>query len=191
MKVATTLALGVAPHAIGKDHPEGVLAGVHSNYYFTYPGGDRWPLNKSFRAALLQALERISELPVGRRLCRALHAQERHRARQQARPAAGRRTRRSSASSRAWAWIRRRAISTSGPTTTRATRTRSPGSARTFRNIRSRPGTPTGSSPFRSATSRRRQLAEARQGPQRVDRGGELDQEDLAESRRLMAPFVL
>jgi branched-chain amino acid transport system substrate-binding protein len=48
MKVATTLALGVAPHAIGKDHPEGVLAGVHSNYYFTYPGGDRWPLNKSF-----------------------------------------------------------------------------------------------------------------------------------------------
>jgi branched-chain amino acid transport system substrate-binding protein len=48
MKVATTLALGVAPHAIGKDHPEGVLAGVHSNYYFTYPGGDRWPLNKAF-----------------------------------------------------------------------------------------------------------------------------------------------
>ena len=32
MKVATTLAFGVAPHAIGKDHPEGVLAGVHSNY---------------------------------------------------------------------------------------------------------------------------------------------------------------
>src|SRR6266702_4560175 len=48
MKVATTLALGVAPHAIGKDHPEGVLGGVHSNYYFTYPSGDRWPLNKAF-----------------------------------------------------------------------------------------------------------------------------------------------
>jgi branched-chain amino acid transport system substrate-binding protein len=48
MKVATTLAFGVAPHALGKDHPEGVLAGVHSNYHFTYPGGDRWPLNKSF-----------------------------------------------------------------------------------------------------------------------------------------------
>jgi len=48
MKVATTLALGAAPHAIGKDHPEGVLAGVHANYHFTYPGGDRWPLNKSF-----------------------------------------------------------------------------------------------------------------------------------------------
>ena len=28
--------------------PEGVLAGVHSNYHFTYPGGDRWPLNKTF-----------------------------------------------------------------------------------------------------------------------------------------------
>ena len=48
MKVATTLALGVAPHAIGKDHPEGVLAGVHANYHFTYPGGDRWPINKEF-----------------------------------------------------------------------------------------------------------------------------------------------
>src|SRR5499426_3500707 len=41
MKVATTLAFGVAPHALGKDHPEGVLAGVHSNYHFTYPGGNR------------------------------------------------------------------------------------------------------------------------------------------------------
>jgi branched-chain amino acid transport system substrate-binding protein len=48
MKVGTTLALGVVPSAIGKDHPEGVLAGVHSNYHFTYPAGDRWPLNKSF-----------------------------------------------------------------------------------------------------------------------------------------------
>src|SRR5258708_5746824 len=47
-KFATTLALGVAPHALGKDHPEGVIAGVHSNYHFTYPGGDKWPLNKSF-----------------------------------------------------------------------------------------------------------------------------------------------
>jgi branched-chain amino acid transport system substrate-binding protein len=48
MKVATTLALGVAPHAIGKDHPEGVLAGVHANYHFTYPAGDRWPENTKF-----------------------------------------------------------------------------------------------------------------------------------------------
>jgi branched-chain amino acid transport system substrate-binding protein len=50
MKVATSLALGVAPHAIGKDHPEGVLTGVHSNYYFTFPAGDSWPENKTFVA---------------------------------------------------------------------------------------------------------------------------------------------
>jgi branched-chain amino acid transport system substrate-binding protein len=48
MRVATTLALGVAPHAIGKDHPEGVITGVHSNYYFTYPGGNSWPNNRTF-----------------------------------------------------------------------------------------------------------------------------------------------
>jgi branched-chain amino acid transport system substrate-binding protein len=48
MKVATTLALGVAPHALGKDHPEGVIGGVHSNYHFTYPPGNRWPPNKTF-----------------------------------------------------------------------------------------------------------------------------------------------
>jgi branched-chain amino acid transport system substrate-binding protein len=48
MKVATTLALAVAPHALGKDHPEGVIGGVHANYHFTWPPGDRWPLNKSF-----------------------------------------------------------------------------------------------------------------------------------------------
>jgi len=48
MKVASTIAFGVAPHAIGKDHPEGVLAGVHANYHFTYPSGNRWPENASF-----------------------------------------------------------------------------------------------------------------------------------------------
>jgi branched-chain amino acid transport system substrate-binding protein len=48
MKFATTLALGTAPHAIGKDHPEGVVAGVHANYHFTNPIGDRWPLNAQF-----------------------------------------------------------------------------------------------------------------------------------------------
>src|SRR5262245_35297621 len=47
-KFATTLALGVAPHALGKDHPEGIIAGVHSNYHFTYPSGDKWPYNKTF-----------------------------------------------------------------------------------------------------------------------------------------------
>jgi len=48
MRFASTIAFGVAPHAIGKDHPEGVIAGVHSNYHFSYPGGDRWPINKTF-----------------------------------------------------------------------------------------------------------------------------------------------
>src|SRR5712691_1755144 len=48
MKLASTIAFGVAPHAIGKDHPEGMITGVHSNYYFTYPSGDRWPANKDF-----------------------------------------------------------------------------------------------------------------------------------------------
>ena len=48
MKFATTLAFGVAPHALGKDHPEGVVAGVHSNYHFTIPPGNRWPLNTTF-----------------------------------------------------------------------------------------------------------------------------------------------
>ena len=28
--------------------PEGVIAGVHSNYYFTFPAGNRWPANKTF-----------------------------------------------------------------------------------------------------------------------------------------------
>jgi branched-chain amino acid transport system substrate-binding protein len=48
MKVATTLAFGGVPHAIGKDHPEGVLAGVHANYHFLYPSGKKWPINTSF-----------------------------------------------------------------------------------------------------------------------------------------------
>jgi branched-chain amino acid transport system substrate-binding protein len=48
MKVATTLAFGGQPHAIGKDHPEGVLAGVHANYFFLHPGPGRWPINDSF-----------------------------------------------------------------------------------------------------------------------------------------------
>ncbi len=48
MKFASMIAMAVAPHAIGKDHPEGVIGGVHSNYHFTYPGGNKWPLNTQF-----------------------------------------------------------------------------------------------------------------------------------------------
>src|SRR5262245_10840271 len=44
-RVATTLAFGMAPHMIGKDHPEGVIAGVQGNYYFTHDGA---PSNRSF-----------------------------------------------------------------------------------------------------------------------------------------------
>jgi branched-chain amino acid transport system substrate-binding protein len=48
MKFASTIAFGVNPSAIGKDHPEGLLVGVHANYHFTYPSGDRWPANAGF-----------------------------------------------------------------------------------------------------------------------------------------------
>jgi len=48
MKFATTLAFGVKPEAIGKDHPEGIVAGCHANYYFTYPAGKKWPPNTEF-----------------------------------------------------------------------------------------------------------------------------------------------
>ncbi len=48
MKFASTIAFGVNPSAIGKDHPEGLLVGCHANYYFTYPSGDRWPASAGF-----------------------------------------------------------------------------------------------------------------------------------------------
>ena len=48
MKVATTLAFGGPPHTIGKDHPEGVLAGVHANYFFQHPAKGLWPANDGF-----------------------------------------------------------------------------------------------------------------------------------------------
>lgn len=48
MKVCASTALAIAPQALGKDHPEGIVAGVHSNYHFTHPPGNRWPLNQKF-----------------------------------------------------------------------------------------------------------------------------------------------
>ncbi|HRO24372.1 MAG TPA: ABC transporter substrate-binding protein, partial [Promineifilum sp.] len=48
MKVLSNIGFGIEPSAIGKDHPEGVLAGAHANYHFTYPPADQWPLNKQF-----------------------------------------------------------------------------------------------------------------------------------------------
>ena len=47
-KIAGNINFGVVPHAIGKDHPEGALAGVHSNYHFTYPSPSQSPRNKQF-----------------------------------------------------------------------------------------------------------------------------------------------
>ena len=60
MKLASTIAFGVAPHAIGKDHPEGAIAGVHSNYYFNYPPNGKWPINDSF---VKKYFERWKEYP--------------------------------------------------------------------------------------------------------------------------------
>ncbi len=48
MHVIANIAFGIEPSALGKDHPEGILAGAHANYHFTYPPADRWPLNKQF-----------------------------------------------------------------------------------------------------------------------------------------------
>ncbi len=60
MKLATTVAFGIAPHAIGKDHPQGAIGGVHANYYFTHPPGNRWPENRKF---VERYLKRWKEYP--------------------------------------------------------------------------------------------------------------------------------
>ena len=83
MKVASTLAFGVAPHALGKDHPEGILAGVHSNYHFTYPGGDRWPQNKSFVERYFKRWKEYPNFQSEGAYSRALPVEIRHRAGQQ------------------------------------------------------------------------------------------------------------
>jgi branched-chain amino acid transport system substrate-binding protein len=47
-KVATMIAFGISPQALGKDHPEGIIAGAHANYHFTNPPTATWPLNRQF-----------------------------------------------------------------------------------------------------------------------------------------------
>ena len=47
-KLAGNVNFAVVPSAIGKDHPEGALAGSHSNYYFTYPPPGRSAINARF-----------------------------------------------------------------------------------------------------------------------------------------------
>jgi branched-chain amino acid transport system substrate-binding protein len=48
MKVATMQGFSQIPHVMGKDHPEGVLMGVHANYHFTNVFNNRWPANRKF-----------------------------------------------------------------------------------------------------------------------------------------------
>jgi len=48
MKFSTTTAFGVVPHALGKDHPEGAVAGIHANYHFVFPPGKKWLPNVEF-----------------------------------------------------------------------------------------------------------------------------------------------
>src|SRR5206468_394556 len=47
-RLAGNINFGVVPQAIGKDHPEGALAGVHSNYHFTYSPAGASTANKRF-----------------------------------------------------------------------------------------------------------------------------------------------
>jgi branched-chain amino acid transport system substrate-binding protein len=47
-RLATTLAFAVTPHAIGVDHPEGVLAGVRGGYYWNLPSGNAAQANERF-----------------------------------------------------------------------------------------------------------------------------------------------
>ena len=68
MKVATTLAFGGQPHAIGKDHPEGVLAGVPRQLLLPASGQGALADQRQLCRALLQALERVPELRGRRRL---------------------------------------------------------------------------------------------------------------------------
>ena len=67
MKVASTLAFGVAPHALGKDHPEGIQAGVHSNYHFTWKEYPNFQAEGAYTALnlLKSAIDRANKLTGG------------------------------------------------------------------------------------------------------------------------------
>jgi len=47
-RLAGNINFGVVPQAIGKDHPEGAIAGVHSNYHFTYAPAGASAANRRF-----------------------------------------------------------------------------------------------------------------------------------------------
>jgi hypothetical protein len=65
MKFARMIAFGVAPHAIGKGHPEGIIGGVHSNYHCNYPPANRWPLNTTFIKKSFGRWKEYPNLPSG------------------------------------------------------------------------------------------------------------------------------
>jgi branched-chain amino acid transport system substrate-binding protein len=48
VRLATTLAFGVVPHTIGGDHPDGVMAGVRSGYYWNLPADGARSTNDRF-----------------------------------------------------------------------------------------------------------------------------------------------
>ena len=126
MKVATTLAFGGQPHAIGKDHPEGCLpAAMPTISSRTRRKG----VGRSMTRSLSVTTSVGTSIRVSSRMAptrRSTCLRERLR-----RPiyllADGLRMTSSSPCSRAWEWIRRPATSTSGPTTTKVTKTRSSG----------------------------------------------------------------
>ena len=116
MKVATTLAFGGQPHAIGKDHPEGVLAGCHANYLLHFPGQGRWPINDSF---VERYFKRWNEYPSFEAdgAYTSLYLLKAAIEKANLLAGGGRRTTPSSPCSKAWVSMRRRATPISGPTT--------------------------------------------------------------------------
>ena len=76
MKFATTIAFGVAPHAHRQGSPGGRASPACTpTTHFTYPRRRPLAAQQDVRAEVLQALERVSELPVGGRVRHALHAE--------------------------------------------------------------------------------------------------------------------
>jgi branched-chain amino acid transport system substrate-binding protein len=53
-RLAGNINFGVTPEAIGKDHPEGAIAGVHSNYHFTYAAAGDSAANQRFVESYLR-----------------------------------------------------------------------------------------------------------------------------------------
>ena len=119
-----------------------MIAGVHSNYYFTFPAGNRWPANKTF---VEKYFKRWNEYP-NFQSDGAYHTLYMYKiAIEKANKLVGGWPDEEAIISQLegmYYETRRPATSTSAPTTTRATRTRSPASARTWISISSRSSIP-------------------------------------------------